>query len=184
MKLSRILFPFTHGIDMQAVEAAVGAAYNQQAILVLLSLIPLPPHQPSRGARLEHIQQSKDILKVVARVAKRYHVPLETQEVFTRDIVGCIAACMSTRQYDYVIIVLRGQKSVLMHTPDVRQLIKNCDMPFLFIHLPPKPTVRDVFSSLFSGKERQKLPRSILQMEQFMPREETERLTRTARNTS
>jgi len=63
MNTPRWLLPFTYGVDMRALDAVVGLAGSARATLVPVSLISVPHEGRSRGARLEHIQQSKDFLK-------------------------------------------------------------------------------------------------------------------------
>lgn len=82
MKTSRWLLPFTHGVDMRSIDDAVRLAESAGATLVPVSLISSPP----TGARLEHLQQSKDFLEAVQHKAERFQVPLERYEVFTADV--------------------------------------------------------------------------------------------------
>lgn len=62
MESRRWLFPFTHGVDMRAIDTVVRLAGDEGATLVAVSLVAVPPGRWSQGARLEHIQQSKDFL--------------------------------------------------------------------------------------------------------------------------
>jgi hypothetical protein len=59
----RWLLPFTYGVDMRAIDYLVSLAENNGATLIPVSLISVPNHSRSGGARLEHIQQSKDFLE-------------------------------------------------------------------------------------------------------------------------
>jgi hypothetical protein len=61
---TRLLLPFTHGVEMDTLEVAVLLAASHHATLVPLSLV-LEPRTRGKGARLEHIQQSKDFLEGV-----------------------------------------------------------------------------------------------------------------------
>src|SRR5438067_13861187 len=83
MKTLRWLLPFMHGVDMRAIDSVVNLAASTGATLVAVSLISVPDKPGSRGARLEHIQQSKDFLEAVKWKAARYSVPVERYEVFT-----------------------------------------------------------------------------------------------------
>ena len=65
MESRRWLFPFTHGVDMRAIDTVVRLAGDEGVTLVAISLIAVPPERWSQGARLEHIQQSKDFLEAV-----------------------------------------------------------------------------------------------------------------------
>src|SRR5713101_195830 len=78
-KTTRLLLPFTHGVEMDTIEAAVLLAASHHATLVPLSLI-LTPQTRGKGVRLEYIQQSKDFLEAVRHKASRHHVPLERFE--------------------------------------------------------------------------------------------------------
>ena len=75
---------------MYAIEQAILLAKSLEATLIPLSVIHVPQEGRSRGARLEHIQQSKDFLEAVKYKAARYGVPVERYEVFTADIVQSI----------------------------------------------------------------------------------------------
>src|SRR5690242_11885613 len=90
MKTTRLLLPFTHGVDVCAIDSALRLAKGYDAILVPLALIYVPEDGQAKGARLEHIQQSKDFLEVVKHKAARYGVPLERLEVYTSDIAQSI----------------------------------------------------------------------------------------------
>ena len=58
----RWFIPFTNGVDMRAIDYLVSLAENNGAKLIPVSLISVPNELRSGGARLEHIQQSKDFL--------------------------------------------------------------------------------------------------------------------------
>ncbi len=64
-KTTRFLLPFTYGVEMDTIEAAVLLAASHHATHVPFSLI-LTPQTRGKGVRLEHIQQSKDFLEAVA----------------------------------------------------------------------------------------------------------------------
>src|SRR2546425_881547 len=90
IKTTRLLLPFTHGVEMDTIEAAVLLAASHHATLVPLSLIRMPQTR-GKGAHLEHIQQSKDFLEAVQQKALRHGVPLERFEVFTSDAFQSIS---------------------------------------------------------------------------------------------
>src|SRR5207248_5017010 len=71
METRRCLLPFTHGVNMQAIDYAVSLAGSSGATLVAVSLVSVPQAPRPRGARLEHIQQSKDFLEAVKWKATR-----------------------------------------------------------------------------------------------------------------
>ncbi|MGH2493806.1 MAG: potassium-transporting ATPase subunit KdpA, partial [Ktedonobacteraceae bacterium] len=86
MKTSRWLLPFTYGVDIRAIDYAVRLAGSAGATVVPVSLVSTP----SKGARLEHIQQSKDFLEAVQHKAARHSVAIERYEVFTQDVLQSI----------------------------------------------------------------------------------------------
>ena len=90
MRTIRLLLPFTHGVDMCALDHAMRLAKGCNAILVPLALIYVPEDGRTKGARLEHIQQTKDFLEAVKHKAARYDVPIERLEVFTSDVAQSI----------------------------------------------------------------------------------------------
>ena len=91
MSISRLLLPFMHGVKPHAIEYAVLLAKSRNATLVPLSLIQVQKECESNGARLEHIQQSKDFLEAVAHQAAKNDVPSEKIELFTSDVIGSIS---------------------------------------------------------------------------------------------
>jgi hypothetical protein len=104
MESPRWLFPFTHGVDMQAIDMVVRLAEERGATLVAVSLIPVPPEQRSQGARLEHIQQSKDFLEAVKFKAERHQVPIERYEVFSSNVLGSITLLTYDQRCDSIVL--------------------------------------------------------------------------------
>jgi hypothetical protein len=96
MKMPRWLLPFTYGVDTAAIECVVRLAESAGATLVAVSLIS----NPSKGARLEHIQQSKDFLEVVQHKTARYQVPVERYEVFTTDVLQSLTTLVHERRVE------------------------------------------------------------------------------------
>ena len=62
MKRARFLLPFTHGVDMRAIEQAVLLAKGHGATLIPLTLIYIPEERQAKGARLEHVATVKRFL--------------------------------------------------------------------------------------------------------------------------
>jgi len=137
IKTTRLLLPFTHGVEMETLEAAVGLAASHHATLVPLSLIPVPQTR-GKGARLEHIQQSKDFLEATQQKALRHHVPLERFEAFTSDIVRSIALLVPRLAGDGMILALRGRNGSLLSAKMIEQLIAISPCPLYLIYLPSK----------------------------------------------
>lgn len=150
MLSSRLLLPFTHGIDAQAIQYAMRVAAYEDATLVVLSLISVP--QAKKGPRLEHIQQSKDMLKFVKTVAHWHHGSIELHEAYTNDSVTGIISAYQHLACDSILVAMREQKAVLIQTPELHQLVKHyaAITNIELIRLPPKVKFWDYISS-FSG---------------------------------
>lgn len=119
METPRWLLPFTFGIDMRAIDYAVSLAGSARATLVPVSLIATP----SKGARLEHIQQSKDFLEAVQHKASRHAVPLERYEVFTQNMLQSIRMLVTEIRCDGIILVTGGEHSRLLQDIEVKHLL-------------------------------------------------------------
>src|SRR6266516_5989058 len=115
VKTPRFLLPFVHGVDMCAIEQAILLAEAQEAILVPLVLIYVPEQRCAKGARLEHIQQSKDFLEAVKFKAARYAVPIERLEVFTSDIVQSINLVAREMTCDGILLFIGHKNGILLH---------------------------------------------------------------------
>ena len=111
MKRINLLLPFTHGVDMCAIEQALLLAKGRQATLVPLALIHVPEERRAKGARLEHVQQSKDFLEAVKHKAARYAVPIERFEVITSDVVQSINTIAGDRECEGILLFAIGRAS-------------------------------------------------------------------------
>jgi hypothetical protein len=143
---------------MRAIEYAVSLAESASATLVPVSLIATP----SIGARLEHIQQSKDFLEAVQHKAARHGVPLERYEVFTQNVLQSIRTLVTEIRCDGIILVTGGEHSHLMQDIEVKQLLVEPPAPLVLIRLPthtssvPQPHLgARLFSWLRRWRERQ-----------------------------
>jgi hypothetical protein len=119
MKTSRWLLPFTFGVDMCAIEYAVRLAESAGATLIPVSLV----RAPLKGARLEHIQQSKDFLEAVQHQAARYQVQLERYEVFTVDVLQSITTLVHDMRCDGIVLVTSGEHTRLLQDEEVKHLL-------------------------------------------------------------
>lgn len=137
MKTTRLLLPFTHGVHAQALEYGVMLAKSRGATLVPLSLIPVSNERGFKGARLEHIQQSKDFLVAVQHKANRHSVPVEPVELFTSDVVESIKTLAQDRHCDGILLFVRGGDGVLLQTHEVKHVMTQIDSKFLIVRLPP-----------------------------------------------
>ena len=132
MQTPRWLLPFTFGVDIHAIDYAVSLAQSAGATLVPVSLVSAP----SRGARLEHIQQSKDFLEAVQQKAERQRVPVERYEVFTRNALQSIRMLVSEMPCDGIILVTGGEHSCLMQDEEVKRLLIAPPASLVLIRLP------------------------------------------------
>ena len=160
-KTTRLLLPFTHGIEMETLEAAVMLAASHQATLVPLSLIPSSQSSQARGkgARLEHIQQSKDFLEATQQKALRHGITLERFEVFTDNVTQSIAALVEQMACDGVILALRGRQGSLLNAEMIERLMAMRPCPLFLIYLPSRESswvaqLRERFSNWWPGQRQ------------------------------
>lgn len=132
MEAPRWLLPFTFGVDMRAIDYAVSLAGSAGATLIPVSLVSTP----SKGARLEHIQQSKDFLEAVQHKAARHRVPVERYEVFTGNVLQSIRTLVSEMPCNGIILVTGGEHSCLMQDEEVKRLLIEPPASLVLIRLP------------------------------------------------
>jgi Universal stress protein family len=135
---SRWLLPFTHGVDMRAIDYLVSLAENNGATLIAVSLISVPDHSRSGGVRLEYIQQSKDFLEAVKYKSARLQVPVERYEVFTSDVIHSITALVHDLHCDGIIMVAIEQKEVMLRAHELKQLLVEPPASLVLIRLPAR----------------------------------------------
>ncbi len=158
IKTTRLLLPFAHGVEMETLEAAVQLAASHHATLVPLSLISVPQAR-GKGARLEHIQQSKDFLEATQQKAVRQRVSLERFEAFTSDVVRSIAALVPRLACDGMILAFRGRSGSLLSAQVIEQVMAIAPCPLYLIYLPSKEPswvtrLRERFSNLWPERRR------------------------------
>ncbi len=139
MNTRRWLLPFTYGVDMQAIDSVVSLAESAGTMLVALSLVFVPKDRGSRGARLEHIQQSKDFLEVVKWKAARRQTLVEYHEVFIGDVFESIAALVHDLSCDSMILVSNGKYDALLHGYELKHLLIEPPGSFILLRLPTPP---------------------------------------------
>ncbi len=138
MKAPRWLLPFTHAVDMCALDAVVSLAQSHGATLVAVSLISAPHKPRSRGIRLEHIQQSKDFLEALQCKAARRRVLLERYEVFTGDVVRSLALLVYDQHCDSIVLVSRAGKESLLHDYELKRLLDVPPTSLVLVRLPAR----------------------------------------------
>ncbi len=153
MKALRWLLPFTHGVDMHAIEYVVCLAQSAGAMLIPVTLISTPP----RGARLEHIQQSKDFLEAVQNKAARFQVPIERYELFTTDVQQSLTMLVQEMRCDGIVLVTSREHTCLLKDAEVKHLLITPPAALVLIRLTaprglaPAPSLRARFFSWWSG---------------------------------
>ncbi len=128
------LLPFTFGVDMQALDAALGLAQKGNATLVALSLITVPSGKRSRGVRLEHIQQSQDFLETVKYRAARFAIPIERHEVYTENVLGSLGTLPHKLECAGMILVSRGEQALLLNNQEMQHMLSTVPVPLMLIH--------------------------------------------------
>ncbi|HEX3641144.1 MAG TPA: hypothetical protein VHV10_07630 [Ktedonobacteraceae bacterium] len=136
MNMGRLLLPFTHGVDMQALEFAISFAHSRHATLIPLVLIPVVQRQRTRGIRLEMFQQAQDFLEAASFKATKYDVAIERVEVVTHNVVEQIGQVLSSQKCDGMLLFMREAKGVLLQEQEIKALIEQRGPPCYLIHLP------------------------------------------------
>ncbi len=130
-----LLLPFTHGVDSFAVEQAIRLAKSLDAILIPLSIIFVALERRPGGARLEHIQQSKDFLEMVKYKAARLGVPLERFEVFTPDVVDSIIIVAREQGCEGILLFVEDRRGVLLQADEIKRLMERAVCKLYIMHL-------------------------------------------------
>ncbi len=138
MKTTRLLLPFTHGVDMEALDLAVLLAKDRQATLIPLALVHVSDTRRPAGARLEHIQQAKDFLEAAQHKAAKHGVSIERFEVFTSDAVQSTDVLVQQLECDGIVLSARGSNSVLLTTDESKRLMEKIACMFYIVRLPVK----------------------------------------------
>ena len=161
MGTTRLLLPFTHGIDVCAIDSALRLAKGYDATLVPLALIYLPEDRRSKGARLEHIQQSKDFLDLVKHKAARYGVPIERLEVYTSNVAESIRAIASEMECEGILLFAGDTNDILLSSIEMKRLMEHFTCKLYVLRLETgggrslKQILRTRFANWFSGMPTQ-----------------------------
>lgn len=147
MKTRRVLLPFTHGINMGALEYAVQFARSCHATLIALAVIYLPQQQ-SHGPRLEAIAQANDFLEAVQHKAERSIVPVERFEMVTYDVASCISTFVQEMDCEGILLFSQQNSAALLSFKVMQQLLEQGTCPLYLIHLPPSHKNRPVLAQL------------------------------------
>lgn len=134
IETERLLLPFTHGVNVAAIDYAVWLAKESHACIVAVALVLT--RKANKGARLEHIQQSKDFLEVVKRRAMRYKVPFERYEVFTADVIN--STCSVSQELNCESVLLFTDGCALLTAQEVAGVMQNSECSLYMIRLPAR----------------------------------------------
>jgi len=148
MKTRRVLLPFTHGINMEALEHAVQFARSSHATLISLAVIYLPEQQRSHGPRPEAIAQANDFLEAVQHKARRAIVPVERFEIVTYDIASCINAFVQEMDCDGILLFSQPNSATFLSCKVMQQLLEQAACPLYLIHLPPSHKTWSILTQL------------------------------------
>jgi hypothetical protein len=133
LKMPRWLLPFTQEVDMRAIECVMRLAESAGATLVAVSLISALP----KGARLEHIQQSKDFLEATQHQAARFQVPVERYEVFTVDALQSLTTLVHEKRCEGIVLVTGAEHSRLLRDEEVKHLLIKPPAALVLVRLSP-----------------------------------------------
>jgi hypothetical protein len=135
--MTRLLLPFTHGIDVTAIGYAFALAQRLDSTLIPLSLIRLPAASERRRTRLGDVEQSIDFLEFALHKARQVGVPIERVELRTHSTVRSIRALAHEMECIVVVFVQSGS-GVLLSTEEVKELLVDRSLSLYVVNLPPK----------------------------------------------
>lgn len=154
----RLLLPFTHTIDVEALDDAMRVAVAQSAALVSLSVyMPAADHQTQDCQHLDAIQQISDFHALMQMMARRYHVPLECLEVTSQDPLRSITALAGEYHCDAILLFLRAGHGVMLETSLLRQLMEQSSCSLYFVRLAPEQACSHRRVGLFRRFRQQKI---------------------------
>jgi hypothetical protein len=152
MMTTRLLLPFTHGIDGCAIEQAIRLAKAREATLIPVALIYVPERRRTKGVRLEHVQQSKDFLELTKHKAARNCVPIERFEVVTSDVVQSINLVASEMKCESILLFAGSRDGILLHADEIKRLLGTATCKLYIMRLQSNESQRftQALSRLFS----------------------------------
>ena len=138
--MTRLLLPFTHGVDATAIGYAFTLAQRLGVTIIPLSLIRLPDSSARRRVRLGDVEQSIDFLEFALHKARQAEVPIERVELRTHSPVRSIRAVAQEMECVVVIFVQKGS-GVLLATEEVKELLTDRSLSLYVVNLPPKKSL-------------------------------------------
>jgi hypothetical protein len=159
---TRLLLPFIHGVEMEALGAAISLAKAYHATLVALALLPVKGKRSRQEPRLEYLMEANDFLEAVRWKAARSEVPTEGFQVETADVGQSLDVL--TRQFSCsgVVLFVREGQGVLLSTDDIVGCLRlgNCTCYLLQLEAKPRPQLESLFKRLFSFSFRERRRRN------------------------
>lgn len=153
MRTKRLLMPFTHGVDMYALEHAIHLTKNNEAELIAASLIPCA-RESLKAIRLEQIQQSRDFEAALSNKADNYGVPLHYLEVVTRDVMYEIHCLVQEHECEGIILFVRSGQGVLLQTREIKHLMTEAMCKLYIVRLPTNEGRRALQEMIKDGIRR------------------------------
>lgn len=135
--MKRLLLPFTARLEMDVLHTLVLLASNQHATLVPLSLITLPS-SPDEYVRPEFLHQSNDFFEAVRYKAVRYHLPLETYEIFTHEVMISLSESVRQLHCDGMLLASRGKRGCFLPLEVIEGLLATKPCPLFLTQFPPR----------------------------------------------
>ena len=135
--MTRLLLPFTHGVNATAIGYAFTMARNLGFTLIPLSLIRLPVSSERRQIRLGDVEQSIDFLEFAQHKATQAGVPIERVELRTHSPVRSIRALAHEMECAVIIFVQKGS-GILLATEEIKELLTDRSLSLYVVNLPSK----------------------------------------------
>src|SRR5215469_3034634 len=132
---TRLLLPFTHGVEMEALDSAMSLSKARHATLVALALIRVKAKRRRSEPRLEQVMQAKDFLEAVRWKAARHGVPIERFEVETPDVVQSLDVLTKQLSCSGMVLFVRQGRGVLLSTNEIACLVEQIDCTSYLVHL-------------------------------------------------
>jgi hypothetical protein len=133
---TRLLLPFTHGVDMEALDAAIQLAKACHTTLVAAAVLRVKAKRNRPEPRLEDIMQAQDFLEAARWKAARSGVDIERFEAVTADVVGSLDVLTKQLSCNGVALFVRGGKGVLLSNDEILACLGQVDCTGYLVHLP------------------------------------------------
>ncbi len=134
----RLLLPFTHSIDSEALHIALVlvASYNT-------TLVPLAIMQPSSRSqpfqvRPGQVEQANDFHMLLQHKARHYGVPLEPLTISAIDCSQAIGRKVQDLHCEGILLFIRDEHGVLLEGQNIQQLLNQRPSSIFLVQLPLK----------------------------------------------